>query len=77
VSDIGLPDFSGVDLLKRLRSRGYAPPAVAVTAFATEDDRRRLLAGGFLAHVAKPVDPDRLVRSVAKAAATAARPTTG
>ena len=36
VSDIGLPDFSGLDLIKRLRARGSTPPAVAVTAFATE-----------------------------------------
>jgi signal transduction histidine kinase len=76
VSDVGLPDFSGAELVKRLRARGHVSPAVAVTAFATDDDRRRLLADGFHAHVAKPVDPDRLVRTVANAAGTR-HPTTG
>ena len=43
-------------------------PAVAVTAFATEEDRRRLTDLGFDAHVAKPVDPVLLARAVAKVA---------
>jgi CheY-like chemotaxis protein len=68
VSDVGLPDFDGVELLRRIRDSGQALPAIAVTAFATEDDRRRLISGGFHAHVVKPVDPDRLVRMVARAA---------
>ncbi len=67
VSDVGLPDFSGLDLLGRLRARRETMPAVAVSAFATDDDLRRILAGGFQAHVAKPVDPDRLVRAVLEA----------
>jgi CheY-like chemotaxis protein len=68
VTDIGLPDISGSDLLERLRRKGHVLPAVAVTAFATLDERHQLLAQGFEAHVAKPVDPDRLVRSVARVA---------
>ena len=73
VSDVGLPDGSGSDLLKRLRARGHMTPAVAVTAFATAADRRRLLADGFAAHVAKPIDPERLVRVVAQAAGVGIR----
>ena len=68
VSDIGLPDFDGVELVRRLRKRGRMLPAVAVTAFATEDDQQRLLRGGFQAHVAKPVNPRLLVQTVARAA---------
>ena len=71
VTDIGLPDASGGDLLERLRRSGHLLPAVAVTAFATLEERHQLLAQGFHAHVAKPVDPDRLVRSVATAASAA------
>ncbi|HET9371548.1 MAG TPA: response regulator [Vicinamibacterales bacterium] len=67
VSDVGLPDLDGVELLRRVRELGRLQPAIAVTAFASEDDRRRLLGGGFHAHVAKPVDPERLVRTVARA----------
>ncbi len=76
VSDVGLPDANGSELLKRLRARGYTMPAIAVTAFATADDRRRLLADGFQSHVAKPVDPERLVRVVAQAAGVTRRPAT-
>ena len=68
VSDIGLPDFDGGELVRRLRERGRMLPAVAVTASATEDDRRRLMGQGFQAHVAKPVDPVLLARTVAKVA---------
>ena len=68
VSDIGLPDFDGGEVVRRLRERGRMLPAVAVTAFATEEDRRRLIGQGFQAHVAKPVDPVLLARAVAKVA---------
>ena len=68
VSDIGLPDINGGELLKRLRNGGRTMSAVAVTAFATEEDRRRLTGLGFDAHVAKPVDPVLLARAVAKVA---------
>jgi CheY-like chemotaxis protein len=64
VSDIGLPDVSGLDLIKRLRGQGWTTPVIAVTAFATEIDRQRLLGEGFAAHVAKPVDPHALVQAV-------------
>ena len=73
VTDVGLPDFDGVELVRRLRAGGRLMPAVAVTALATDDDRHRLLTTGFDGHVAKPVDPERLIRVVAGAAG---RPTT-
>ena len=68
VSDIGLPDVDGGELRKRLHDAGRTMPAVAVTAFATEEDRRRLTDLGFEAHVAKPIDPVLLARAVAKVA---------
>jgi signal transduction histidine kinase len=68
VTDIGLPDFSGGTLLQHMRAKGFKAPAVAVTAFATESDKRRLRSEGFLSHVAKPVDPERLARAVAEGA---------
>jgi CheY-like chemotaxis protein len=40
--------------------------AIALTAYAREDDRERSLAEGFRVRVAKPVEPDRLVRVVAE-----------
>ena len=42
-------------------------PAIALTAYATDDDRARSLAAGFQVHVAKPIEPEVLVKSIASA----------
>ena len=69
VSDIGMPDEDGYSLVRRLRereaARGGRLPAVALTAYAREEDRTRALLTGFHAHVAKPVNPAELVAVVA------------
>ena len=68
VSDIGLPDADGYDLIREIRARGFSArdlPAVALTAFARTEDRRRAMLAGFQVHVAKPVDPDELIAVVA------------
>jgi CheY-like chemotaxis protein len=67
VSDVGMPDQDGYDLIRQVRSRLAAKtlPAVALTAFARSEDRRRALLAGFQTHVAKPVDPEELVAVVA------------
>ena len=72
VSDIGMPGEDGYGLIRNVRSRdGDKPqrlPAVALTAYATVDDRVRLLSAGFQAHVTKPLDPVELVAVVASVA---------
>ncbi len=72
VSDIGMPDVDGYELLRRVRALGAAKggrvPAVALTAFARSEDRTRALRAGFLVHVAKPVEPSELAASVASVA---------
>ena len=69
VSDIGMPNEDGYSLIRKLRQSKSTHtreiPAIALTAYATNDDRERALAAGFQLHVAKPVDPEELVRSVA------------
>ncbi|MFI5325349.1 MAG: ATP-binding protein [Candidatus Rokuibacteriota bacterium] len=69
VSDIGMPDMDGYELLRRIRALGSPPgghlPAIALTAFARSEDRTRALRAGFLAHVAKPVEPSELLATVA------------
>ncbi|MEC5161991.1 MULTISPECIES: ATP-binding protein [unclassified Janthinobacterium] len=69
VSDIGMPDVDGFDLLGLVRAlgqeRGGALPAVALTAFARPEDRQRAIDAGFQAHVAKPVEPSQLLDTVA------------
>jgi CheY-like chemotaxis protein len=70
VADIGLPSIDGYELLREIRAHGSlngrVVPAIAVTAYAMDEDRARALAAGFQGHVAKPVDPDAFI-----AAATA------
>jgi CheY-like chemotaxis protein/two-component sensor histidine kinase len=72
VSDIGMPDTDGYELLRRIRAlgieRGGKIPAIALTAFARSEDRTRALRAGFVVHVAKPVDPAELVATVASVA---------
>ena len=69
LSDIGMPDVDGYELLKRVRALGTARggrlPAIALTAFARSEDRTRALHAGFLVHVSKPIEPSELVATVA------------
>ncbi len=67
VSDIGMPDGNGYELLQSVRAaeRGSRLPAVALTAYARAEDRDRAIRAGFQLHVAKPIDPAALVRAVA------------
>jgi len=74
VCDIGLPGEDGYQLLASIRERegeGHTPrvAAVAVTAFAGDDDRRRALEAGFDEHVAKPVDAGQLIEVLARVVA--------
>jgi signal transduction histidine kinase/ActR/RegA family two-component response regulator len=65
ISDIGMPMEDGYVLVRRLRAMeeglGRHLPAIALTAYASDEDSRRALAAGFDAHLSKPVDPTRLV----------------
>ncbi len=68
VCDIGMPQEDGYSLLRRLRAAGFdakALPAVALTAFASPEDRRLALQGGFQMHISKPADPFDLVAGIA------------
>lgn len=59
VSDIGLPDGSGIDLLKALRAKGEVF-GIALTGFGMEEDIRRSGEAGFSHHLVKPVDLNKL-----------------
>lgn len=71
VSDIGMPDVDGYELLRRVRAEGNKIPAIALTAFARSEDRTKALLAGFAIHVAKPVEPEELLATVASAAGRA------
>ncbi len=72
LSDIGMPVEDGYNLIKRLRKlrtkRAKKIPVVALTAYATSEDRARALSSGFRIHLAKPIEPRSLVKSIAEAA---------
>lgn len=63
VSDIGLPDGSGIDFIHAFRKESAAP-AIALTGFGTDDDVRRSLDAGFTAHLTKPVNFEQLERLI-------------
>jgi len=68
VSDVGMPDLDGYDLVRRLRQIEGAHremPAIAVTAYANPEDRIRAFVAGFQSHLPKPVDTAVLAATIA------------
>jgi|GEM_PF-2391750 len=68
ISDIGLPDEDGYTLIRKLRSDSRAAsrerPAIALTAYAREEDRQKSLASGFQSYLSKPVDVKKLIQMI-------------
>jgi signal transduction histidine kinase len=64
VADLGMPEMDGYALIEQVRSLdpnlGGRVPAVAVTAYASPQDRLRALHAGYQNHIAKPVEPEEL-----------------
>lgn len=72
VSDLAMPNEDGFALLKKVRNlkskRARQIPAVALSAYASDEDRALSLSKGFQMHLTKPIEPDNLVTSIAAAA---------
>lgn len=67
VSDIGLPDGRGTDLLQQLKSRLEHPIiAIAMSGFGTDDDRARSESAGFSYHLTKPVEFEALQEAITR-----------
>jgi CheY-like chemotaxis protein len=68
ISDIGLPDGDGYQLMRRVRERpadrGGAVPAIALTAFGGAEDAKQALRSGYQAHVVKPFQFAELLRVI-------------
>jgi CheY-like chemotaxis protein len=65
LSDIGLPDGNGLELLKRIRQRRDVP-ALALSGFGMDEDVERSRDAGFSDHLTKPVSIDRLQAAIAE-----------
>ncbi|MEC4886655.1 MAG: response regulator, partial [Scytonema sp. PMC 1070.18] len=70
ISDIGMPDIDGYTLMRQVRSRnseqGGEIPAIALTAYTGEFNQQQAITAGFQHHITKPVEPDELVKAIAK-----------
>lgn len=69
ISDVGMPERDGYALIRQVRAieseRPNAMPAIALTAYAREEDTKQLLNAGFQLHLPKPIEPAALVAAVA------------
>jgi signal transduction histidine kinase/CheY-like chemotaxis protein len=77
ISDIGMPDEDGYDLIRKIRAlsdeEGGQTPALALTAFARSEDRTRAALAGFQTHLSKPVEVNELIAVVANLAGRTGR----
>jgi PAS domain S-box-containing protein len=66
ISDIGIPEIDGYELLERLRQLSHLRdvPAVALTGYASQADATKARAAGYDAHIAKPIDPGELATRI-------------
>ena len=65
ISDLGLPDGSGHDLMRGLRQRGHTLPGIALSGYGQEEDIQRSREAGFAAHLTKPASRELLVDAIA------------
>ncbi|MBU7586297.1 MAG: PAS domain-containing protein [Nostoc sp. TH1S01] len=69
ISDIGMPEMDGYSLIRHIRQyppqQGGTIPAIALSAYAGEINQQQALQAGFQQHIAKPIEPDELVRTIA------------
>ena len=69
ISDIGMPDLDGYAFIRKLRSLkspASKVPAIALTAYAGEQDRKLSIEAGFNTHIPKPITLTELVRVISK-----------
>jgi len=64
IADIAMPDIDGYELIRRVRASHPSLPAIAVSAYARPQDRRRAPSAGFDSYCAKPVEAPQLLRAV-------------
>lgn len=76
ISDLGLPDESGLELMKKLRTLQPHLAGICLSGYGMEDDLNACRAAGFSEHLTKPVDMQQLHSAIARVAAQSKRPDT-
>jgi CheY-like chemotaxis protein len=73
ISDIAMPDRDGYELIEQVMALNFDPPipAIAITAYARDEDRQRALAAGYHRYLSKPVELREFISTVAEAAGLA------
>ena len=68
ISDIGMPEMDGFELIAEVRKltnhKNYLLPAIALTAYASSQDRERVLSSGYQTHLSKPVDFEEFLLTI-------------
>ncbi|MBL1178947.1 ATP-binding response regulator [Pantanalinema sp. GBBB05] len=68
LSDIGMPDMDGYMLIQRVRQlapeQGGRIPAIALTVYAGDMNQQQAQAAGFQKHIAKPIEPEKLIHLI-------------
>ena len=66
ISDIGMPEMDGYELIQRIRAseKSKSIPAIALTAYANETDEQKAITAGFQKHVSKPIDTNTVIDMV-------------
>jgi CheY-like chemotaxis protein len=79
ISDLGLPDGSGLDLMRQLTglTARQSVPSIALSGYASEADVRRCREAGFTEHLAKPIDLERLLAALTRVTHAEAPPSSG
>ena len=65
LSDLGLPDGTGVDLMRALREKGSLLPGIVLSGYGQDRDIERSLEAGFAAHLVKPLSLQQLHQTMA------------
>lgn len=72
LTDVAMPEEDGYELLQRIQAfehdRGVTIPAIALTAYAKEEDRMKAISAGFQHFLTKPIAPTELTQAVAEVA---------
>jgi CheY-like chemotaxis protein len=69
LSDIALPDGTGLEVMKRIQAI-HPTPGIALSGFGMDEDVQRSLQAGFAEHLTKPVTAERLEQAIARIYAT-------